>query len=620
MSEDQAQLRDGFILGAWTVYPDRGLLQKDSDTVHLEPKVMDVLLTLVADHGRVVSRDQLVDAVWDGRRTSDDAIAAKIGVLRNRLGDDSRNPTYIETVQKRGYRLKASATLRPLAEAEPAGRRSRLTPARMLAAIVLIAFVAFTVYPDPIDSIGIVPFQNLSADRAKFQYTADGFTEELMVSLGRVPELRIRKGVPADIGQPAQDIAKQLGVDAVISGSLRTDGDKLRITVAMTDADGYQLWARNYDGKAEEIFDFQVLVANYVREETLGVAPVDVELASKPANKEAGDAFLLGLSELATRNYESLQRADDLFRKTNELDPAFGRAYLRRAVAKLLIADYEPARKEQIYDEALAIARQGALSDPGVRDAIQLIPAFVNHQRGNWAEAEDAFAAAFESDTVFAVIHHWYSRYLGDLGLVEDSLQHAHNALSLEPDAQVINSRLAIAYLWNNDLERAQEFFEDANSKGEGVPDHYLGLAVYMLRVGRLDDAREAVRMAFQLARRPTGWVDAVFDSLVEPDDVAARAHAEASVEAAVVNGDIAPYVAMTIWMLFGDADRAMDAALSTATATGAIYELEIVFIDEFKAFREHDRFPDLLDSLGVTRHWQNLGCEWRDDALQCAD
>ena len=388
--------------------------------------------------------------------------------------------------------------------------------------------------------------------------------------------------------------------------------------VELTSDDGFQIWSDTFDGETSGIFDFQQSVAGSVTREIFDSGELARTDISRPATFDAYDTFLRGQFLLAKRDYQSLQQADALLAETIRLDPEFGPAYLKRGITQLLLADYRPATKREIHDFALTLARQGAQRDIGIRQSIQLIHAFVNHQRGNWADASASFDAALGAAVAHPSVHHWYSRYLGDLGNLEGALQHAATARAMEPDSQVLNSRLAISYLWADDMENADRFFAVANALGTGVPDHHLAYALFQLRVSRNDLARQSVLTAFQLAQRPVTWVDPVIDSIGDPDNLDARAAALVALDAAADQRSLLPYVSITVYTLLGEVDRAMEIALQAAASDGAIYELEIVFVDEFQAFREHPKFFDLLESLGVMRQWSNMGCRWANDNLVC--
>ena len=180
-------LQRGFELGPWTVIPERDLLRQGEVEKHLEPMVMDVLVVLASRRGGVVTKDQLVAAVWDGRATSNEAIAAKIANLRHKLGDDSRNPEYVETVQKRGYRLKMPVELPDAPEPEQRGavyvRVSHPVLLAALAALAIAVVIWWLPTTKPIDSVAVLQFQNLSDDKEKYKYVVDGFREEVVISI-----------------------------------------------------------------------------------------------------------------------------------------------------------------------------------------------------------------------------------------------------------------------------------------------------------------------------------------------------------------------------------------------------------------------------------------------------
>ncbi len=615
-------LQRGFKLGPWAVIPERGLLRQGKVAKHLEPMVMDVLVVLASQQGDVVSRDQLIDAVWAGRATADDAIAAKIATLRNKLGDDSRHPDYIETVQKRGYRLKMPVELPGASQPEQRGavyvQVSRPVLLAALAALAIAVFIWWLPATNPTDCVAVLQFKNLSDDQEKFQYVVDGFREELVISLNLVPSLCFTRGPELSDDRTAQMIAKDLGVGVIVTGSLRTDGDKIRITVELVSADGFQIWSDKFDGAADDVFSLQERVATEVRDKILGEKGQQIKAASRPASPEAYDRYMLGRFFLAKRDIESLQHARALFQETIEIDPNFGPAYLHLAINYLLLADYNLQQRRQIFAQAIEVANRGAQADPSIRAPVAIIYGSVDHQLGNWAAAADAFATAFRGETVYPTAYHWHARLLGDLGLLDRSLQQALTALSMEPASQILNSRVAIAYFWINDIPKAQYYFEVANNMGVGASVHHFAYTLFLIRDNRLEDARATMKFGLKLAQSDDWWVDPMIDALVHPGNQEMRNIAFEAVEKMIADG-VSPFITMTVWALFGQADRVMEIAMQVAESEpGTLYELEIIYLDEFKVLREHENFPALLQALGLTDYWNSIGCRWSDDQVHC--
>ena len=221
-----------------------------------------------------------------------------------------------------------------------------------------------------------------------------------------------------------------------------------------------------------------------------------------------------GLLFLNKRDEDSLRRAQALFQETIEIDSNFGPAYWRLAVTNLLLSDYSTDRRREIFDEAIEVAKQGVEADPSIREAAEVVYGFVHHQYGNWTDAAAAYDAALRGKTIYPTAYQWHSRLLSALGLLDESLKQAITARSMEPASQVLNSRVANAYLWTNDMRNARHFFEEANNMGVGAPIHHFGYTLFLIRENRLEEARASTKRALHLFSAEDSWVDPVFDGL----------------------------------------------------------------------------------------------------------
>jgi len=614
-------LQRGFELGPWTVIPERDLLRQGEVEEHLEPMVMDVLVVLASRQGGVVTKDQLVAAVWNGRATADEAIAAKIATLRHKLGDDSRNPEYIETVTKRGYRLKMPVQLPDAPEPEQRSTSYLQIPWPLLVAglsVLAVAIIILWPSSQPIDSVAVLQFTNLSDDKEEFQYVVDGFTDELVNSLHQVPKLKIVRGPELVIPNTPKSMIKEFGVDAIVTGSVRRYGDQIRIFAQLIDSTNFPRWSNNIVGAADDVFNLQERVATEVRDAITGEKGEQIKAASRPANPEAFDRYMLGLFFLGKRDVESLQHAQVLFQETIQIDPNFGPAHLRQAITYLLLSQYSPEQRRQFLLRAIEVADQGVQTDSSIRGPMAIIYGFVDHQLGNWAAAADAFATAFRSVTVYPTAYNWHSRLLGDLGLLDRSLQRAIAARSMEPASQILNSRVAIAYFWINDMPKARLYFEVANNMGVGAADHHFAYTLFLIRDNRLEDARASMKLGLELAQSDYWWVDPVIDALAHPGNQEMLDIAFETIDKMIADG-VLPYITMTVWALFEQADRVMEIAMQVAESEpGTLYELEIIYLDEFKVLREHEEFSELLQALGLTDYWNSIGCKWSDDQVLC--
>jgi transcriptional activator of cad operon len=283
-------------IGDWRVSPASGQISREGETVRVEARTMRLLLCLAEHAGQVVSIDDLLEEVWSGVIVTQDSVYQAITSLRRLLGDDPKQPIYIATVPRLGYRMVA--TVSPWVEqplnappapgrVEPAvlrGSRKNWTLLAAGAAIPLILVLAFLVYGrigSPADSratpyalrlqasVAVLPFLDLTSESMDQEYFADGMTEELIDRLSKIPGLRVPpptssfyfKGKKISIA----DIAKSLGVAYVLDGSLRKSGSTMRIAARLVRADnGFVIWSETYDRQSDDTLKIQDDIAGEV--------------------------------------------------------------------------------------------------------------------------------------------------------------------------------------------------------------------------------------------------------------------------------------------------------------------------------------------------------------------
>ena len=582
---------------------------------------MDVLVFLASRQGEVVSNEDLVEALWDGRAMSDEPITRSVSVIRSCLGDDSRHPTYIERIARRGYRLMLPVTPLVAPESEEPGKIP-FFPAYLwpivggALAIAVIAIVVLGNRPSSMSSVVVCPFENMSTEpNEPFVY---GFREQLVSTLYRVPKLRVVKA-PCDV-VPVHEIPGELGVDSMVTGSVQQAGGRVRITAQVVAGDGEVLWSESIDGAAEEVeevFGLHERVANRVRDALLGESEIAVIAPTRPASFEAYDLYLLGDFAFSKRSEPELNRAVEFFTEAINLDPNYGPAYLGLANSYVLLADYPGNDRESLYEMAIDIADTGAELDPGIRDSVGTVYGFVDTKRFNWADAAEAFETAINSSSVYPTSHHWYSRFLADVGLLEKSLEQAKMAQEMDTASPILNARLGVAYHWLNDSENADRYYAKAADKEVGSWIHNLSYTLFLIREQRIDEARQKAKEALLSYSQPTGWVDAVFNGFMNTSDPESLGETVAAISAAAKSGALQKNIELTLWALLGQRDKAM-AAARDLQESGEFYEIEIIYLDEFKVLREHEEFPELLQALGLTNYWSSIGCRWNNDHVLC--
>jgi len=277
-------------IGAWCVNPASGQISRDGETARVEVRTMRLLLCLAEHAGEVVSIDELLNQVWSEVVVTPDSVYQAVASLRRLLGDDPKQPTYIATVPRLGYRMVA--TVRPWAD-QPKAPAATDAPAPVPrlragftraagAALCLALVAAFLFYgkvanqnhsaspaiPQPEKSIAVLPFLDLTEEMSQEPF-ADGMTEELIDKLSKIPGLRVPGPTSSFYFKGKQitiaDIAKTLGVAYVLDGSVRKSGARLRVAARLIRADnGYVVWSETYDRPWDDMLMIQDDIAGEV--------------------------------------------------------------------------------------------------------------------------------------------------------------------------------------------------------------------------------------------------------------------------------------------------------------------------------------------------------------------
>ena len=300
-----------YLFDGYSLDPALRELRRGADLVALEPQVFDLLLYLIRNRERVVSKDDILGAVWNGRIVSESALTSRLTAVRHAVGDSGEEQRLIRTIPRKGLRFVGEV------REESQGNKDRAAP----------------VLPPDKPSIAVLPFVNMSTDPEQ-EYFADGMAEEIITTLSRLPWLLVIarnssfafKGKAADI----KKVARVLGVRYVLEGSVRKGGGRLRITGQLIDASsGAHLWADHFDGTVDDVFDLQDRVtASVVGAIEPRLRTAEIERAwRKPT--ESLDAYDLYLRAMALSYYtrDENRQAVQILRRVIELDPRYAKAY-----------------------------------------------------------------------------------------------------------------------------------------------------------------------------------------------------------------------------------------------------------------------------------------------------
>ena len=460
-----------FVLGKVQVRPGRREIVGAAWREIIDPRVMQVLVALARAQGEVVSRDDLIESCWDGVIVGEDAINRCINRLR-KTAEASSNAFSIETVPRVGYRLNVAVSEAALADMPKAQPLSALSAAasssppssavakpprtirtKWLAAsavtILLLAAVGFGVWrfwpakPVPTSvapveaSVAVLPFVNMSGD-PKQEYFSDGFSEELVNDLANVPHLFVASRTSSFAfkgkNENIKAIARALDVHAIVEGSVRQVGDRVRITAQLINAaDGYHLWSADYTRNLTDVLSLQDEIAQAVASElTHRLAPAP----AKPAPRIDPAVYRLYLEGIREWNAlpppENMRKASVLFQQVITRAPDFADGYARLANAAINLINYDaqPAPDIALFN----YADQKALSLDPHNLAARVLRANMEVDGWNWrAAASDLQIVRSQNPNTYASIDALWYYYL-NLGFWDQAMAAWQPLPVVEPD------------------------------------------------------------------------------------------------------------------------------------------------------------------------------------------
>lgn len=614
------ELQNGFKIGDWEVLPAQGMLRFGDREETPEPLVFKLLMALATRDGNVASKEDLVAEVWDGYPVGDDSITRCVAQLRKHLGEQGK--TYVKTLTKRGYRLDEKITFStleppqvPPKDLSPPRWKQR-KPLMVAAAIVLMLGIVF--WPScggRVESIAVLPFENLSVDEAD-QYRVSGFMVELVQTLHKSPGISVIPGRVTYANREVSEIGEIFDVDAILFGELQRVGSEIKITYRIVRAcNGKVIAAGELGGQVGEEFALQEQMAYQVRSELTGDAGQQLISESRHPNSDAYDRFMRGLFLLDRRGHpENFDMAMDLFEQAIEIDPAYGAPYLSLASAYVLLPDYANEPLAESIQRALELIELGIEQDDSISDAAAEVIGFAHQKRRQWAQAEEAYIRATTAQVVDSNAFNWYSLMLAGVGRLDDALEQMLIAQKLDPTSMIINTRLGMVYTWLGENQNALEYLDRASQLDASWDMHMWGRAFLYAREGDMDEAARMFDAGVTLAGGTAEWLGPFFDALKDPSKTPI---ALAAIEEAFGDPAMDSRVNVIVRTLLGDTDGAMNVAMALANSD-VFSEVDFLFAPELQPLREHPQFLTLMKKLGVVDYWEANRCVWENDRVHC--
>ena len=456
--------------GAGVVKRGRETLALSPLTFHLLVALIRLLVALIRRAPQPVRRQELLETVWPNEFVNDDTLWQRVRLLREALGDVAEEPRYVASVRGRGYKVVPSVERLE----DPAA---------------------------PIRALAVLPLANLSGDPHQ-EYFADGMTETLISQLARIRALKVISRTSVmhykHAGRSLPQIARELGVDAVVEGSALAAGGRVRVSVQLIRAaTDEHLWAETYDRELEDVFALHADLAKSIAAEIRAlVTPEERErlAAHRRVNPAAHESELRARYFLARFNPSDLDRGIAYFEQAIDQDPLFAEAHSGLALAGMfravpLGADLTVPRQRNLLDEGKAAAKQALEIDSTLAEAHSALGMILLFHDWDWQGAERAIERALELDSS-SVAPRWCRASLAAFTLDGTrTLREVRRAIELDPLNLSVRAEAGELCYWIRDYVRAVEYASQALDLDPLFPRAHFVLGRVREAEGRIAEA-----------------------------------------------------------------------------------------------------------------------------------
>jgi TolB-like protein/DNA-binding winged helix-turn-helix (wHTH) protein/Tfp pilus assembly protein PilF len=625
-----------YLFGPFRVDFETCEIHKHGIRLHVQSQPVRVLWFLVERPGQLVTRQELAERLWPGHPAQevDDSLNSTVKKLREALGDDPAKPLYIETIPRRGYRFIAPIQMeaqekppgeKPMAAdepswlteetavqptailAEPLGwRRYRKSGAiGLLTVIVIVGFLSVTAFlkragaDAQIHSIAVLPFENLSGDSSQ-DYFAEGLTDAVTTDLAQIGAVKVISRSSANHYKkdykPLVKIGQELGVDAVVEGTVARSGDKVRVNARLiSTGDDRNLWAQSFERDTGDILSLEDDLAQSVsRRIEVALTPNYMHRRDEPhpVNVQAYEAYLSGMHDLNNhRTNNELQKSLEQFNEAIALDPRFAGAYAGKAIAYNLLGDYDEIPGSQAGPSAEAAARRALELDPALAAAHSALAFALWKYSWDWKTAEAEFQKSLALNPNNAHTHHIYAVLLACRGDFAGAEEHMRKAQALDPLSMIIRTNIGWFHYFQRDYAKAEEAYQEVLKLDPGFLPARQKLWITYAEEGKTEQAAGELENLMRLFGH---------DQLLQRVERAnPPARYRAAVQGYAQSGLLSPYERARYLSLLGKKPEAVR-ALSEAAAQRSSWMVYLRIEPVFDAIRSRPDFADLVRQANI--------------------
>ena len=380
--------------------------------------------------------------------------------------------------------------------------------AALLAATIIVSYLAYSRYLATssklgITSIAVLPFANNTGD-PNAEYLSDGIPESLINSLSKLPGVKViarssafkYKGTEADL----KEVAKALGVEAILTGRVTQRGDNLSISVELVNAsDKSQMWGEQYDRKMSDLLAIQREIAREIVEKLKLKVSGEEQRPAKhyTESNEAFQLYLKGRFYWNKRTAEALKKSIEYFNQAIDKDPRFALAYAGLADCYVVPANRLPPR--EAMPKAKAAAMRALELDDTLAEAHASLGRVLAAYDWDWPSAEKEYKRAIELNPRYATAHQWYGGYLAIIGRSDEAIAERKWAVELEPLSPILNFELGLAFYYARDYDQAIEQFQKTLELDQNFPSAHNFLPAAYEQKGMYNEAAAEFNKAIPL-------------------------------------------------------------------------------------------------------------------------
>lgn len=629
-----------FLFDDIRIEPDTFRAFKAGEAVQLEPKALRLLIFLIENRGRLVEKEEILDAIWGETNVTENALTREIAKLRKKLGDDSRAPKYIQTVHTRGYRFIAEvsgrtdkATTSPPELADPtsesfvqpldagASAAGQSSPRRSVFSIpyvraiailgalgiCLVAAIGFWKYQRRKQastitlptSLAVLPFQTSEADRAD-EYLGVEIADALIARLSNSKRLSVSPITSvlhyANVSQDPRAIGNLLKVEYVLYG--RIDKSQQHMTTRLIRvSDGASLFAEAHDQRFDDIFQLEDSLSSKVLVNLM--VNLDHEETQRwrkryTQNQQAYEAFLKAHYFMNKSTREDTSKAIDFFRQAIEIDPKYAMAYAGLSDCYMRLGRFGVAPAEFVPKSRAAVIKALELDDT-VAYAHSMQGRISFHFDWDFPRAEREYARARELEPT--LVHVWYAAYLLTLNRVAEAEAEYRKFEDFLPFLPA-NTNLAQYFFLTHQYEKAVDLFNRKLEQGPNYPISHEWLGLVYEQQGRVREAIQEFQKAIALSAGDSGVGALGHCYAVQGRKTEARQALQQIEERSKISY-VSPYEKAVVYAGLGETDEAfkhLQKSFDERSLAGPMLR----FDPRLTELRADPRFQDLMRRAGM--------------------